>query len=99
MAVIEEATRAQRLCRRWQEERQYRVTASKFGLVVKRRRNHTSLAKQLLYPKMSDCYYVGSNMSQMLLSLTEQHSLVVSLLTKQGSLSVTVVTSVLPLMV
>ena len=53
VALIEEATRAQRLCKRWQEERQYRITASKFGLAVKRRRNHTSLAKQLLYPQVS----------------------------------------------
>ena len=48
----EVATRGQRLCKQWQEERQYRVTASKFGTVIKRRRNHTALAKQLLYTKV-----------------------------------------------
>lgn len=49
VALTEENTRAQRLCKRWQEERKFRITASKFGLVIKRCRNHTSLAKQLLY--------------------------------------------------
>ena len=49
---IERATRGQRLCKRWQEERQLRMTASKFGLVIKRHRNHTALVvKQLLYAK------------------------------------------------
>ena len=49
VAAVECATRQQRLCRRWQEERQYRLTASRFGAVVKRQRNHDTLAKQLLY--------------------------------------------------
>ena len=40
------------MCKRWQQERQFRLTASKFGIVVKRRRNHTALAKQLLYTKV-----------------------------------------------
>ena len=53
IAQIEMETRAQRLCRRWQEEREFRITASKFGLVIKRRRNHNTLAKQLLYSKVS----------------------------------------------
>ena len=47
------ATRGQRLCKRWQEERLYRITASKFGRVIKRHRNHTKLAKQLLYTKVA----------------------------------------------
>ena len=50
---IEVATRGQRLCKRWHEERQYRITASKFGRVIKRQRNHGELAKQLLYTKVS----------------------------------------------
>ena len=53
-AQIEVETRAQRLCHRWQEERKFRLTASKFGLVIKRRRNHTTLAKQILYCKISN---------------------------------------------
>jgi hypothetical protein len=48
---IEQATRGQRLCKRWQQERQFRLTASKFGIIIKRRRNHTALVKQLLYTK------------------------------------------------
>ena len=51
VAQVEVTTRAQRLCSRWQQERQFRITASKFGTVVKRR-NH-NLAKQLLYSQVS----------------------------------------------
>ena len=51
--LTEQEMRAQRLCRQWQEERQYRITASKFGTVIKCRRNHTNLAQQLLYPKVT----------------------------------------------
>lgn len=50
---VEVTTRAQRLCSRWQQERQFRITASKFGTVVKRRRNHNNLAKQMLYSQVS----------------------------------------------
>ena len=39
--------------RRWFEERQYRLTASKFGVIVKRRKQHTSLVHQLLYTSCS----------------------------------------------
>ena len=49
IAAVESATRQQRYCRRWQEERQYRITASRFGTVIKRRRNFDTLVKQLLY--------------------------------------------------
>ena len=51
---IELNTRGQRLCSRWQQERQYRITASKFGTVIKRRRNYTNLAKQMLYSQVSE---------------------------------------------
>ena len=37
------------LSRRWFEERQFRITASKFGVVIKRVRQQTSLVSQLLY--------------------------------------------------
>ena len=50
---IEIATRKQSGSRRWFEEGQYRITASKFGLVVKRKRQHTSLVNQLLYTLVS----------------------------------------------
>ena len=42
ISLIEQETRAQHSCRQWQEERQYHITASKFGLVIKRHRNHKS---------------------------------------------------------
>ena len=53
VSLIEQETRVLRLCRRLQEERQCRITASKFGTVIKRCCNHTNLAQQLLYPKVT----------------------------------------------
>ena len=46
---VEIATRLQSDCKRWFEERQLRITASKFGVVIKRKRQHTSLVSQMLY--------------------------------------------------
>ena len=50
---VEVETRVQSLSRRWFEERQFRITASKFGVVIKRVRQHTSLVSQLLYTSLS----------------------------------------------
>ena len=50
---IEKATREQSLSGRWFQERQLRLTSSKFGLIVKRKRQHTSLVSQLLYKSVS----------------------------------------------
>ena len=50
---IEIATRQQSQSRRWFEERQFRITASKFSTVIKRKRQHTSLVNQLLYTTVS----------------------------------------------
>lgn len=49
--LIEKATTTQRKSKRWYEERKYRITASNFGLVAKRKRNHCALARQLLYKR------------------------------------------------
>ncbi len=46
---IEMETQHQRLCKRWHEERNYRLTASKFGTVGKRRAPRPPLAKNILY--------------------------------------------------
>ena len=48
-ASIEKNTRSQAQSKRWFEERQFRLTAFKFGVIVKRKRQHTSLVHQLLY--------------------------------------------------
>ena len=50
---VEVETKVQSLSRRWFEERQFRITASKFGVVIKRVRQHTSLVSQLLYTSLS----------------------------------------------
>lgn len=50
---VEIATRQQSDSKRWFEERQFRLTASKFGIVVKRKRQHTSLASQMLYSSIN----------------------------------------------
>ena len=47
--LVEKATTTQQKCKRCYEERKFRITTSKFGLVAKRNRNHYALAKQLLY--------------------------------------------------
>ena len=50
---VEACTQSQGQSKRWFEERQFRLTASKFGVIVKRRRQHTSLVHQLLYTSVS----------------------------------------------
>ena len=50
---VEIATRQQSNSKRWFEERQFRLTASKFGIVMKRKRQHTSLASQMLYSSVN----------------------------------------------
>ena len=52
--LVEKATITQRKCKRWYEECKYRITASNFGLVAKRKRNHCALAKQLLYRRANN---------------------------------------------
>jgi hypothetical protein len=48
---IETKTRAQSQSAEWKCERKYRLTALNFGLITKRKRNHDSLANNLLNPK------------------------------------------------
>ena len=48
---IEMKTRAQSQSAEWKCERKYRFTASNFGLITKRKRNHNSLINNLLNPK------------------------------------------------
>lgn len=48
---IEQKTKAQSRSDDWKQEKQFRITASNFGLVMKRKRNHDSLADTLLNPK------------------------------------------------
>ena len=50
---VEIATRQQSDSKRWFEERQFRLTASKYGIVVKHKRQHTSLASQMLYSSIN----------------------------------------------
>ena len=51
--IVEAATRQQNICKQWFEERQFRLTASKFGVIIKRQRQHTSLVSQVLYASVS----------------------------------------------
>ena len=50
---IEAATQEQSLSKRWFLEHQFRLTASKFDLIVKCKRQHASLVSQLLYASVS----------------------------------------------
>ena len=56
---IEQKTRAQSQCAEWKSERKYRLTASNFGLISKRKRNHDSLASNLLNPKPFSSKYTA----------------------------------------
>jgi hypothetical protein len=65
--LVEKATITQRKCKQWYEERKYRITASNFGLVAKRKRNHCALAKQLLYKR--------ANLSEAAVMWGQQHEI------------------------
>ena len=56
---IEKKTRAQYKSAEWECERKYRLTASNFGRIIKRKRNHDSLAKNLLNPKPFNSKYTA----------------------------------------
>jgi hypothetical protein len=56
---IEKKTRAQSQSAEWKCERKYRLTASNFGLITKRKRNHDSLANNLLNPKPFNSKYTA----------------------------------------
>ena len=46
---IKKETEDQNLCKRWHEESAYRLTASRFGSIAKRRAPRPPLAKNILY--------------------------------------------------
>lgn len=48
---IERKTKAQAQSEEWKEERKFRITASNFGIVMKRQRNHDTLVETLINPK------------------------------------------------
>ena len=48
---IEERTRAQHACEEWAMERKIRFTASKFGRIARRQKNHDKLCSDLLHAK------------------------------------------------
>ena len=50
---IQEATRLQYNCEEWHIQRRYRITASNFGSVVKRKNPHPPLVKRFLYSSTS----------------------------------------------
>ena len=54
---IEKKTRAQCKSAEWKCERMYTLTASDFGLIIKRKRNHDSLVKNLLNPRPFNSKY------------------------------------------
>ena len=48
---IESKTTAQADSEAWKNERKFRFTASNFGLIMNRRRNHSTLVQNMLHPK------------------------------------------------
>ena len=47
---IETKTQGQSNCEEWKQERKFRFTASNFGLISARKRNHESFVNSLLHP-------------------------------------------------
>ena len=56
---IERKTREQSTCQEWKDERKFRFTASNFGLIRERKRNHETLVKNLLNPKPFSSRYTN----------------------------------------
>lgn len=48
---IESKTTTQADSEAWKNERKFRFTASNFGLIMNRRRNHSTLVQNMLHPK------------------------------------------------
>jgi hypothetical protein len=53
---VEVETRVQSLSRRWFEERQFRITASKFGVVIKRETTHFTGQSTAVHITQSSSY-------------------------------------------
>lgn len=57
---IEIRTCGQSNCQEWKDERKFRFTASNFGLIRDRKRNHETLVKNLLNPKPFTSRYTAN---------------------------------------
>ena len=56
---IETKTRGQSNCEEWKQERKFRFTASNFGLISARKRNHDTFVNSLLHPKPFSSRYTN----------------------------------------
>ena len=56
---IETKTRKQSNCEEWKQERKFRFTASNFGLISARKRNHESFVNNLLHSKPFSSRYTN----------------------------------------
>ena len=59
---IEIKTRRQVGCPEWKLERNFRLTASNFGLIRDRKRNHESLVKNVINPKPFSSRYTNNGL-------------------------------------
>ena len=71
---IERKTRDQSNCQEWKDERKFRFTASNFGLICGRKRNHETLVKNLLNPKHFTSRYTNHGLKYEPIAL-ERHVL------------------------
>ena len=64
---IETKTWGQSNCEEWKQERKFRFTASNFGLISARKRNHESFVNSLLHPKPFSSWYTNHGINDELM--------------------------------
>ena len=56
---VERKTQGQSTCQEWKDEKKFWFTASNFGLIRERKRNHRTLVRNLLNPKPFSSRYTN----------------------------------------
>lgn len=76
---IERKTRGQSNCQEWKDERKFRFTASNFGLICGRKRNHETLVKNLLNPKHFTSRYTNHGLKYEPIALEQYQKYMMSI--------------------
>ena len=76
---IEIRTRGQSNCQEWKDERKFRFTASNFGLIRDRKRNHETLVKNLRNPKPFTSRYTNHGLKYEAIALEQYQKYMMSI--------------------